>query len=136
MSDTLDRLLEMVSREKRATYDVGDWWNMADAAIEEMEQQARARALLEQEIEELRRQRDAYANEITGALLPANERLRAEIERLRSAGVGYSQQTVDAITQEREKLRAALKEIRHKPGADNATAYEMRLIASEALGHE
>ena len=36
------------------------------------------------EIEELRRQRDAYANEITGALLPANERLRKEIERLHS----------------------------------------------------
>ena len=37
------------------------------------------------EIEELRRQRDAYANEITGALLPANERLREEIGRLRDA---------------------------------------------------
>ena len=60
MSDTLDRLREMVSRDKRAIYDVGDWWNVADAAIEEMKQQARARALLEQEIERLRVDADRY----------------------------------------------------------------------------
>jgi hypothetical protein len=39
--------------------------------------------LLKAEIEALRTQRDTYAREITGTLLPANDRLRAEIERLR-----------------------------------------------------
>jgi hypothetical protein len=87
----------MVSREKRATYDVGDWWNVADAAIEEIERlrsegqkdydgmrEFQAKYInASHEIENLRTQRDAYATEITGALLPANERLRAEIERLR-----------------------------------------------------
>jgi len=65
-----------------------------------------------QEIENLRTQRDAYANEITGALLPANERLRAEIER----------------------LRAALDAIVRKPGAVNRLGYDLKQIARETLG--
>jgi hypothetical protein len=66
------------------------------------------------EIEELRRQRDAYVNEITGSLLPANGRLREEIERLQAQEIRFraiEQAYLDAAMKDQdeiERLRAAL----------------------------
>jgi uncharacterized coiled-coil DUF342 family protein len=101
------------------------------------------------EIETLRSQRAAYSNEITGSLLPANERLRNEIERLKSeinmalVARNLAEDKADEMfagCQKRDaeikRLRAALEAIVRKPGAVNGLGYDMKQIAREALGLE
>jgi uncharacterized coiled-coil DUF342 family protein len=58
--------------------------------------------------------------------------MRAEIERLRAEVVDVTR----SLGQTRLRLVRAIEQIRSMPGADNETAYEMRKIASEALGHD
>ena len=79
-------------------------------------QDKRHHACALREIENLRTQRDAYANEITGALLPANERLRAEIGRLQKEVVHWREarrsciEAGDMMKDEIERLRVLLRE--------------------------
>ena len=78
------------------------------------------------EIEELRRQRDAYANEITGAMLPANERLREEIERLQAQEIRFraiEQAYLDAAMKDQdeiERLRSLCDSLADDVAADRA----------------
>jgi hypothetical protein len=77
MTDILDRLDAAIGGPDRRTKDGRRTRRYTPLKVET--------ALLvdaKVEIENLRRQRDAYANEITGSLLPANERLRNEEVRL------------------------------------------------------
>jgi hypothetical protein len=55
-----------------------------------------------------------------------------KIERLRAEVVDVTRR----LGQTRLRLVRAIEQIRSMPGADNETAYEMRKIAAEALGHE
>ena len=60
------------------------------------------------------------------------EKQANDIEKLRAEVVDVTRR----LGQTRLRLVRAIEQIRCMPGADNATAYEMRKIASEALGHE
>ncbi len=57
---------------------------------------------------------------------------RREIERLRAEVVDVTRR----LGQTRLRLVRAIEQIRSMPGADNETAYEMRKLARETLGHE
>ena len=132
MSDTLDRLREMVSRDKRAIYDVGDWWNVADAAIEEMKQQARARALLEQEIERLQADRQMTVDGFKTIVATQAD----EIERLRelisATAAGMASPMFDLWTAVREPEKSSMS-IDHALGH---LAQSLAPLRQEALDHD
>ena len=60
------------------------------------------------------------------------EKQANDIEKLRAEVVDVTRR----LGRTRLRIVRALEQIRHMPGADNETAYEMRKIAAEALGHE
>ena len=103
---------------------------MSDAAYE-LDEHARARVLLEQEIERLR-EKSEKDDRLIYAETEKTYLAEKEIERLRAEVVDVTR----SFGRTRLRIVRALEQIRHKPGADNETAYEMRKIASEALGHE